>query len=81
MDVAGRNFMINFLVGFFTIVGETNKNSVVNLRFLTSIKKNTTAGDIKQLQWCDYLISCLNRTRATWTPDTKFNGPLLVLVV
>ena len=75
---AGRCFSLNFLVGFFTIIGETNKNSVVNLRFLSSISRNTI---IKDLRWCDYLIHCLNRTRSTWTPDTKFNGPIILLAV
>ncbi|KAL8242090.1 hypothetical protein R6Q59_012392 [Mikania micrantha] len=37
MRNANRKFILNFFVAFFNVVGETNKNSVVNQRFLTSL--------------------------------------------
>jgi len=75
---SGRNFMLNFLVGFFTVLGETDGNSVVNQRFLPFVKEDI---NIKDLNWCAYMITCLNRCKAKWKPHTHFNGPVILLAV
>ncbi|KAL8232455.1 hypothetical protein R6Q57_002233 [Mikania cordata] len=33
------------------------------------------------MNWCDYLITCLNRTKKEWTSAEPFNGPLLFLAL
>ncbi|KAI3797904.1 hypothetical protein L1987_33168 [Smallanthus sonchifolius] len=76
--LSGRKFILNFLVGFFTVFGETNKNSVVNQGFLTSVKKGI---DIREPRWCDYMIRWLNKSKSAWNPSTHFNGPLALLVL
>jgi len=75
---SGRYFMLNFLVAFFSIVGETNDNSFVNQSFLNSVRSNI---NIKDLRWCDYMIYCLNNAKASWNQNGRFKGPLLLLAV
>ncbi|KAK9073327.1 hypothetical protein SSX86_007651 [Deinandra increscens subsp. villosa] len=57
---AGWMFTINFMVVFATIFGNTMKNSTVNKRFLNNIRQDA---DIKNYNWCEYLIKCLKRER------------------
>ncbi|KAD2393171.1 hypothetical protein E3N88_40148 [Mikania micrantha] len=77
---SGRMFKLNFLVMFFSIMGESMKSNTVNQRFLTSV---TTKMDMKKLSWCDYVLTCLRKTRQTWNggEDELFNGPLVLLAV
>ncbi|KAL8201465.1 hypothetical protein R6Q57_012804, partial [Mikania cordata] len=74
----GRMFKLNFLVMFFSIMGESMKSNTVNQRFLTSV---TTKMDVKKLSWCDYVLICLWKTRQTWNggEDELFNGSLVLL--
>ncbi|KAL8210020.1 hypothetical protein R6Q57_006752 [Mikania cordata] len=46
---SGRMFKLNFLVMFFSKMGESMKSNTVNQRFLTSV---TTKMDVKKLSWC-----------------------------
>ncbi|KAL8191774.1 hypothetical protein R6Q57_028505 [Mikania cordata] len=75
---SGRMFKLNFLVMFFSIMGESMKSNTVNQRFLTSV---TTKMNVKKLSWCDYVLTCLRKTRQTWNggEDELFNGPLVWL--
>ncbi|KAI3724884.1 hypothetical protein L1987_64652 [Smallanthus sonchifolius] len=34
-----------------------------------------------ELRWCDYMIKCLNKSKAKWNPNTHFNGPLALLAL
>lgn len=55
------------------------QSSGVNQRFLTSLKSTT---DVKDFNWCEYVLRCLRRTRKAWSGDEKhFSGPLGVLAV
>ncbi|KAL8230338.1 hypothetical protein R6Q57_000116 [Mikania cordata] len=74
---SGRMFKLNFLVMFFSIMGESMKSNTVNQRFLTSV---TTKMDVKKLSWYDYVLTCLRKTRQTWNGDEDelFNGPLII---
>ncbi|KAI3717538.1 hypothetical protein L1987_69225 [Smallanthus sonchifolius] len=36
--------------------------------------------NIKELDWCQYVIECLNRNKKGCSLDVHFNGPLLLLV-
>ncbi|KAK9071737.1 hypothetical protein SSX86_008166 [Deinandra increscens subsp. villosa] len=72
----GREFVLNFLVVFNTVIIETMQSSTINQRFLTSI---TTDSVVSRMNWCVYLIHCLKRTRNNWIPARAFNGPLTFL--
>ncbi|KAK9068981.1 hypothetical protein SSX86_013097 [Deinandra increscens subsp. villosa] len=72
----GREFVLNFLVVFNTVIIETMQSSTINQRFLTSI---TTDSVVSRMNWCGYLIHCLKRTRNNWIPARAFNGPLTFL--
>ncbi|KAI3802015.1 hypothetical protein L1987_30137 [Smallanthus sonchifolius] len=51
-DDSRRMFKLNFMVVLMSIIGETMKSNIVNLRFLTSLKTNT---NFKKLDWCEYV--------------------------
>ncbi|MFS7951378.1 hypothetical protein Hanom_Chr07g00594441 [Helianthus anomalus] len=73
-----RNFCLNFLVAFFTIIRHASDNATVNQHFLHNIKANI---QINQMNWHDYLIQFLQNSKSAWTPKKHFTGPLIVLVV
>ncbi|KAJ0509294.1 putative Ulp1 protease family catalytic domain, papain-like cysteine peptidase superfamily [Helianthus annuus] len=77
-DESGRIFKLNFLVVFNTIMGETTKGSTVLMRFLPSV---TTDVDIKDLDWCSYIVTLLKNTKAGWSGLEHFNGPLTFLAL
>ncbi|KAI3793946.1 hypothetical protein L1987_36569 [Smallanthus sonchifolius] len=79
-DDSERMFKLNFMVLLMSIIGETMKSNTVNLRFLTSLKTNT---DFKKLDWCEYVLECLRRTRKGWggKEGEIFTGPIMLLVV
>ncbi|KAK1413131.1 hypothetical protein QVD17_34898 [Tagetes erecta] len=74
----GRRFKLNFLVIFNTILGKTTTGATVNQKFLASIGKYS---DICSMNWCSYVITCLNRTKEKWNVKDKYNGPLTFLAV
>ncbi|KAL8251677.1 hypothetical protein R6Q59_035370 [Mikania micrantha] len=71
-------FKLNRLVIYNTVLGWTTKSTTVIQRFLNSLTKDS---DIPNMNWCDYLITCLNWTKKEWTSAEPFNGPLLFLAV
>ncbi|KAI3760021.1 hypothetical protein L1987_50409 [Smallanthus sonchifolius] len=75
---AGRLFKINFLVLFNTIMGEITKSTTVNQKFIKFIDD---ASEIPNMDWCSYMIDCLNRTKKTWKEHDYYNGPITLLVV
>ncbi|KAK9053356.1 hypothetical protein SSX86_029989 [Deinandra increscens subsp. villosa] len=75
---AGWMFTINFMVVFATIFGNTMKNSTVNKRFLNNIRQDA---DIKNYNWCEYLIKCLKRERRDSNGLNPFCGPLQFLAM
>ncbi|KAJ0552986.1 hypothetical protein HanRHA438_Chr08g0343231 [Helianthus annuus] len=76
-DSYDRACVLNFLIFYNTILGETTHNSSVNMRFLPSMHRGV---DIKSYNWCEYMIRCLNRNAAGWEPKDNFFGPLPLLV-
>ncbi|KAL9996537.1 hypothetical protein Hdeb2414_s0015g00439181 [Helianthus debilis subsp. tardiflorus] len=74
----GTLFKLNFLVLFNSIMGETTKRATVNPKFLASIMDE---GDICKMDWCTYMITCLNRTKEGWNGKEPYNGPLTLLAV
>ncbi|MFS7910738.1 hypothetical protein Hanom_Chr02g00109731 [Helianthus anomalus] len=75
----GRLFVFNFLILYFSLLGETTTNNSVNVRFISNIQPDV---DIKSINWCSYMVSCLNRTKTTWHGgDDAFRWPMLLLAV
>ncbi|XP_076904806.1 uncharacterized protein LOC143560379 [Bidens hawaiensis] len=58
-------------------MGETTKSATVNQKFLTSI---VNEDDIRNMDWCGYVITCLKRTKEGWNGIKPYNGPLTFLV-
>ncbi|KAJ0476564.1 hypothetical protein HanHA300_Chr13g0478771 [Helianthus annuus] len=59
----GRLFVVNFLILYFSFLGETTTNNSGNVRYIPCIQPHV---DIKSLNWCSYMVSCLNRTKKAW---------------
>ncbi|MFS7909953.1 hypothetical protein Hanom_Chr02g00100651 [Helianthus anomalus] len=38
-------------------------------------------GDIPNMDWCSYVITCLKRTKEEWNGTEPYNGPLTFLAV
>ncbi|PWA53614.1 phospholipase-like protein [Artemisia annua] len=74
----GWMFKLNFLVLFFSTIGELNLSNTVNLRFLPCINNED---DIPKLDWCSYIIECLVRTKRAWNRNQHFNGPVILILV
>ncbi|KAJ0428459.1 hypothetical protein HanHA300_Chr17g0646361 [Helianthus annuus] len=76
---SGRIFVLNFLLFYNTLLGETTTNSSINMKFLPALHRGK---DIRSFNWCEYMIRCLDRTVETWTrtPKEPFLGPMPLLV-
>ncbi|PWA66902.1 Peptidase C48, SUMO/Sentrin/Ubl1 [Artemisia annua] len=74
----GWMFKLNFLVLYFTSIGESNKNATVNLRFFNCIQDEI---DIPGFDWCSYVLECLVRTKKSWIRHRHYCGPVIVLLV
>lgn len=72
------DFKLNFLVLFATYMGECISNGTVFQLFLPFIDNEE---DLKDLNWCTFLLKCMNRTRRKWNLKANFNGPLALMVV
>ncbi|GJR69360.1 hypothetical protein Tco_0015425 [Tanacetum coccineum] len=75
---SGREFKINFLVMFFSIIGDCPKMGTVNQRFLPCIEKEE---DIKNMDWCTYLMGTIKKTMREYKQSQGFGGPLLLMVL
>ncbi|GJR16746.1 hypothetical protein Tco_0965273 [Tanacetum coccineum] len=74
----GREFKMNFLVMFFSIIGDCPKLGTVNQRFLECIDKEE---DIQNMDWCTYLLGTMKKTRREYKESQGFGGPLVLMVV
>ncbi|KAM0007169.1 hypothetical protein Hdeb2414_s0149g00814391 [Helianthus debilis subsp. tardiflorus] len=72
-----ENLVLNFLLFYNTLLGETTTNSSINMRFLPALRRGM---DIRSFNWCEYMIRCLDRTVEAWTPKDCFLGPMPLLV-
>ncbi|CAH1440948.1 unnamed protein product [Lactuca virosa] len=78
---AGRFFIMNFLVLFVSVMIEYSTMGTVNQAFLENISGDM---DIKQLDWCRFVVSCLKSSRMMWKPlDDKcvYTGPIVFLLL
>ncbi|MFS7956016.1 hypothetical protein Hanom_Chr07g00649611 [Helianthus anomalus] len=71
-------FKLNFLILYNSLLGETTKSSIVNKRFLKAITDDST---IRNLNWCNYMITCLKRTKEEWNGVKPYHRPLTFLAV
>ncbi|KAL4579723.1 hypothetical protein LXL04_015886 [Taraxacum kok-saghyz] len=62
------NFRINFLVIFINTFCESTSMGKCNLNALYHIKKDT---DISSINWCQYIVDCLVRTKGAYKPDKE----------
>ncbi|KAK9073419.1 hypothetical protein SSX86_007743 [Deinandra increscens subsp. villosa] len=74
----GWVFILNFLVVFNTVFGVTMRNSTVNKRFLSCITEDV---DVKNFNWCEYVIRNLKREMQEWKGDDSFCGPVVILAM
>ncbi|MFS7945080.1 hypothetical protein Hanom_Chr06g00519781 [Helianthus anomalus] len=77
-NASGRIFVLNFLLFYNTLLGETTHNSSINMRFLPALRQGIK---IKSFNWCEYMIRCLDRIVDEWLPKDCFLGPMPLLVV
>nr|XP_043610793.1 uncharacterized protein LOC122582464 [Erigeron canadensis] len=70
----GSNFKIDILVAIMTIMGEGKSNGVINQWFLGSVNNEN---DIKNMDWCGYVIECLRRSKE----NGSWNAGLLAFLV
>ncbi|PWA93300.1 hypothetical protein CTI12_AA071390 [Artemisia annua] len=66
-EEGGWLFKLNFLVLYFTSIGEYNKNATVNLRFLHCIQGEN---DIPGFDWCTYVLEFGQKKRGSGLPIT-----------
>nr|XP_043636785.1 uncharacterized protein LOC122607801 [Erigeron canadensis] len=76
-EKGGTLFKLNFLVLFVTVMVGSH-GGVVNQNFLGCMKN---LQDVRNMDWCQYILECLVRTRREWNPISYFNGPMAFLVV
>ncbi|PWA72729.1 hypothetical protein CTI12_AA262800 [Artemisia annua] len=71
-------FRVAFLVLFFSIFGQGNKDGEVNERIIP-ILSNTD--NVSKMDWCSYVIECMVKECFGYKPNKYFSGPLLLLVI
>ncbi|MFS7927720.1 hypothetical protein Hanom_Chr04g00312401 [Helianthus anomalus] len=72
-------FKLNFLVYWMTFFAEITKATLANDRCLLDVED---VEEIKNLDWCSYLLETLRRTRARWKNyKIQFVGPVAFLTV
>ncbi|CAH1453883.1 unnamed protein product [Lactuca virosa] len=77
----GPFFIMNFLVLFVSVMIEYPTMGTVNQGFLENILDDM---DIKQLDWCGFVVACLKSSRMMWRRlDDKcvYSGPIVFLLL
>ncbi|KAJ0471518.1 hypothetical protein HanHA89_Chr15g0597031 [Helianthus annuus] len=75
----GHLFKLNFLVYWMTFFAEIKKATLANDRCLLGVED---VEEIKNLDWCSYLLETLRRTRAGWKNyKIQFVGPVAFLTL
>ncbi|CAH1417211.1 unnamed protein product [Lactuca virosa] len=80
-SAADDNFRINFLVVFINTFCESTSMSKCNLNPLYLIRRDT---DLSSIDWCDYIVDCLVRTKKVYNPEKEsslFYGPAAYLML
>ncbi|PWA79853.1 hypothetical protein CTI12_AA201090 [Artemisia annua] len=71
-------FRVCFIVLFFSIFGQGNKDGEVNERII-HILSNTD--NVPRMDWCSYVVECIVKACTGFNPYSSFNGPLLLLAI
>ncbi|KAL4577454.1 hypothetical protein LXL04_013563 [Taraxacum kok-saghyz] len=77
----GPLFIMNFLVLYVSVMIGFPSMGTVNQSFLENIKLDV---DINRLDWCGFVLTCLNASRITWNRhDDKcvFTGPAAFILL
>nr|XP_043630549.1 uncharacterized protein LOC122601879 [Erigeron canadensis] len=77
-DKGGALFKLNFLVLFVTTMMEGIKSNSLNHKFLQYTSK---LKEVRCLDWCDFLLTCLINTKKDWKNQRQFSGPIMFLMV
>ncbi|KAD6794592.1 hypothetical protein E3N88_05488 [Mikania micrantha] len=72
------NFKLDFLMLFLSTIVECHAHGKCKLDVLNYLADDT---DISKVNWCSYIIDCIEKCKSGWLPNTKspFKGPLAVL--
>lgn len=74
-------FKVNLFVLLCNIIGQSKGMGTCDLSMLSKVRKDL---DLKEIDWCSYVLKGLKDTRWAWNPnsDTSYYvGPILLLVV
>nr|KAJ0219958.1 hypothetical protein LSAT_V11C200065650 [Lactuca sativa] len=80
-SAADDNFRINFLVLFINTFYESTSMGKCNLNPLYLIRRDT---DLSSIDWWDYIVDCLVRTKKVYNPEKEssfFYGPAVYLML
>ncbi|GKD48028.1 hypothetical protein Tco_1277004, partial [Tanacetum coccineum] len=69
-------FDIGFLLLFFSIFGQGNKDGTINERLIPYLDETDK---IHQMDWCSYVLESLVKECTIFSASDKFNGSLLLL--
>ncbi|XP_022007917.1 putative leucine-rich repeat-containing protein DDB_G0290503 [Helianthus annuus] len=59
-------------------MGHATDNAVVNKQFLHNVTPDV---QINQMNWCSYIIQCLQHAKTAWAPKKHYTGPLIILAL
>ncbi|GJU29697.1 hypothetical protein Tco_1173286 [Tanacetum coccineum] len=74
----GWNFKVGFLVIFFSILAQGNKDGTVNQRFIPALQY---IDQFKNYDWCKYILDCIQEEIMEFKPKNNFSGPLVLLAL
>ncbi|GJX05100.1 hypothetical protein Tco_0191016, partial [Tanacetum coccineum] len=74
----GWNFKVGFLVIFFSIQAQGNKDGTVNQRFIPTLQD---IDKFKNYDWCKNILDCIREEIMEFKQKSKFYGPLVLLAL
>ncbi|GKE57566.1 hypothetical protein Tco_1496751, partial [Tanacetum coccineum] len=74
----GWPFKVGFLVVFFSILAQGNKDGTVNQRFIPTLRN---IDEFQNYDWCQFILDCIKAEVMEFKPRSYFAGPLLLLAV
>ncbi|GJZ87705.1 hypothetical protein Tco_0659315 [Tanacetum coccineum] len=78
---ADMNFKLNFIILFTSVMGQIKTNGFCDLKILDYISPYT---DMANINWCKYVLICLQSCKEEWTKGKKnyfFRGSLTYLTM
>ncbi|GKB10636.1 hypothetical protein Tco_0844559 [Tanacetum coccineum] len=74
----GWPFKVGFLVVFFSILAQGNKDGTVNQRFIPTLRN---IDEFQNYDWCQFILDCIKAEVMEFKPRSYFAGPLLLLAL